>query len=120
MRGDFDVAEPMYARALALAVNVEDRQLEAMIAQNLGVIASMRGDLTRGTRLLPIEPARSIARSRLHRQIGHALNNMGLVYTQLERFDEAQAAYEEAVVHCRRRRRRAAPAARAEQLGDVC
>src|SRR4029078_3542778 len=35
------------------------------------------------------------------RQIGHTLNNMGLVYTQMECYDDARAAYEEAVVHCR-------------------
>jgi putative nucleotidyltransferase with HDIG domain len=100
MRGDFDTAEPMYARALALAVNVEDRQLEAMIAQNLGVIASVRGDLTAA--LDYYRSSLAIYRSQsLHRQIGHTLNNMGLVYTQMECYDDARAAYEEAVVHCR-------------------
>jgi tetratricopeptide (TPR) repeat protein len=44
-RGDYAAAEPMYARALALAVETGERQLEAMVAQNLGVIASMRGEL---------------------------------------------------------------------------
>ena len=100
MRGDFDTAEPMYARALSLAVNVEDRQLEAMIAQNLGVIASVRGDLTAALDYYRSSLAIYRAES-LHRQIGHTLNNMGLVYTQMESFDDARAAYDEAVVHCR-------------------
>ncbi|HEY6830655.1 MAG TPA: tetratricopeptide repeat protein, partial [Gemmatimonadaceae bacterium] len=100
MRGDFDTAEPMYARALSLAVNVEDRQLEAMIAQNLGVIASVRGDLTAALDYYRSSLAIYRAES-LHRQIGHTLNNMGLVYTQMECYDDARAAYDEAVVHCR-------------------
>jgi len=100
MRGDFDTAETMYARALALAVSIEDRQLEAMIAQNLGVIASVRGDLTAALDYYRSSLAIYRAQS-LHRQIGHTLNNMGLVYTQMECFDDARAAYEEAVVHCR-------------------
>ena len=32
--------------------------------------------------------------------LGPVLNNMGLVYTQLDRLDEANAAYDEAVLHC--------------------
>jgi Flp pilus assembly protein TadD len=90
MRGDFDTAEPMYARALTLAVNVEDRELEAMVAQNLGVIASVRGDLTAALDYYRSSLAIYRAQS-LHRQIGHTLNNMGLVYTQMECFDDARA-----------------------------
>ena len=57
MRGDLDDAEPMYAqRTGARRRTGDDRQLEAMIAQNLGMIASMRGDLTRGARPLRREP----------------------------------------------------------------
>ena len=32
--------------------------------------------------------------------LGPVLNNMGLVYTQLDRLDEAHAAYDEALLHC--------------------
>ena len=36
----------------------------------------------------------------LREYLGPVLNNMGLVYTQLDRLDEAQAAYDEALMHC--------------------
>lgn len=99
-RGDYAAAEPMYARALALAVETGERQLEAMVAQNLGVIASMRGDLPAALERY----ASSLVVYRIlgmQRQVGHALNNMALVYTHLGRLDEAQAAYDEAIVLCR-------------------
>src|ERR1041385_8547564 len=71
-----------------------------MIAQNLGVIASMRGDLPRA--LDHYASGLVIYRTLgMRRQVGHALNNMALVYTQMGRLDEAQAAYDEAIVHCR-------------------
>ena len=36
----------------------------------------------------------------LREYVGPVLNNMGLAYTQLERFEEAQEAYDEALAHC--------------------
>lgn len=99
-RGDYAAAEPMYARARALAVETGERQLEAMVAQNLGVIASMRGDLPAALD----HYATSLVVYRtlgMRRQVGHALNNMALVYMHLGRLDEAQAAYDEAIVLCR-------------------
>jgi putative nucleotidyltransferase with HDIG domain len=98
-RGDYAAAEPMYARALSLAVETGERQLEAMIAQNLGVIASMRGD--HPTALERYASGLVVYRTLgMFRQVGHALNNMALVYTHLGRLDEAQTAYDEAIVHC--------------------
>ena len=44
------------AGARARASRPDERQLEAMIAQNLGIIASMRGDLPRRARALRVEP----------------------------------------------------------------
>lgn len=100
MRGDYASAEPMYARALRLAAETGDQQLEAMVAQNLGVIASMRGDLP--TALEHYGSGLRIYRGLgMRRQVGHALNNMALAYTHLGRLDEAQAAYDEAIDHCR-------------------
>lgn len=100
LRGEFEAAEPMYARALALAKSTRETALEAMVLQNLGVVASMRDDLAAA--LEHYGASLSICRAGgLDRQVGHLLNNMGLVYTQLDRLTEAQAAYEESVNHCR-------------------
>ena len=76
----------------------EDR-LKAMIAQNLGIIASMRGDLSTAldhyaSSLVTYKAAG------LREYVGPLLNNMGLVYTQLEQFEKAQDAYDQAVAHC--------------------
>ena len=86
-----------------------------MISQNLGIMASMRGDLVGaldhyGASLVTYRAAG------LRQHLGPVLNNMGLVYTQLDRLDEAQAAYDEALVHCDADRRHDASAARADQL----
>jgi putative nucleotidyltransferase with HDIG domain len=98
-RGEVDEAGNLYSTALHFADEAGDAQLQAMISQNLGISASTRGDF-----LAALEHyARSVVtyRSAGQRQfLGHVLNNMGLVYTQLERLDEAQAAYDEALVHC--------------------
>ncbi len=98
-RGDLDRADQLYVRALAYAMAGRDDSLEAMISQNRGSISSMRGDLVSALD----HYASSLVTYRmlgLRQYLGPVLNNMGLVYTQLDRLDEAQAAYEEAVTHC--------------------
>jgi putative nucleotidyltransferase with HDIG domain len=99
LRGDLDDAGRLYGVALRQASLAGDERLEAFISQNLGIIASMRGDLHGalnhfGSSLVTY---RSVG---LREHLGPVLNNMGLVYTQLDLLDEAQAAYDEALVHC--------------------
>jgi putative nucleotidyltransferase with HDIG domain len=94
-----DAADRLYAKALSYSMAARDEPLEAMISQNLGIIASMRGDFTAALD----HYASSLVTYRmtgLREYVGPVLNNMGLVYTHLERLDEAQAAYDEAVAHC--------------------
>jgi len=43
-RGDLEGAEAMYNKAQVLAVAAADAQLEAMVRQNLAVVAGMRSD----------------------------------------------------------------------------
>jgi putative nucleotidyltransferase with HDIG domain len=99
MRGDVDEGERLYASALVYAGGTDDTLLAAMISQNLGNLASMRGDLNAAlnhyaTSLVIYRKAGS------RESLGPLLNNMGLVYTQLDRLDEAYAAYTEALEHC--------------------
>ena len=99
LRGGLDEAERLYADALAFATTARDEHLRAMIAQNLGIIASMKGDLHAALE----HYASSLVTYRtagLREYLGPVLNNMGMAYTQLDRLDEAQAAYDEAVTHC--------------------
>jgi len=99
LRGNLDEAIALYAQAQEYASLTGEDRLKAMIAQNLGIIASMRGDLSAALE----HYASSLVTYRaagLREYVGPLLNNMGLVYTQLEQFEKAQAAYEEAVEHC--------------------
>jgi putative nucleotidyltransferase with HDIG domain len=98
-RGDLDNAERISATALVFAKTAGDNRLAAMISQNLGIAASVRGDANSALDHL----ASSLVTYRaagLRDRLGPVLNNMGLVYTQLDRLDEAHAAYDEAVTHC--------------------
>jgi putative nucleotidyltransferase with HDIG domain len=99
LRGNLDEAMLLYAHARSCAAATGDERLKAMIAQNLGIIASMRGDVASALE----HYAASLVTYRtagLREYIGPLLNNMGLAYTQLERYDEAHAAYDEAIAHC--------------------
>ncbi len=99
LRGDVDEGERLYASALAHATPQTTRLLMAMISQNLGIFASMRGDLH--SALDHYASSLVTYRSSGRREsLGPLLNNMGLVYTQLDRLDEAHAAYDEALQHC--------------------
>jgi putative nucleotidyltransferase with HDIG domain len=99
LRGNLDDADRLYATALGHATTARDERLQAIISQNLGIIASMHGNL--GAALDHFGACLATWRAAgLREYLGPVLNNMGLVYTQLDRLDEAQAAYEEAVTHC--------------------
>ena len=98
-RGEVDHADALYARALAVATAAGDPSLRAMIAQNLGISASVRGD--HAAALDHYASSLVIYRTAGMREyLGPVLNNMGLAYTQLDRLDEAHAAYDEALTHC--------------------
>lgn len=98
-RGDLDEGERLYANALEFATQAGDDHLQAMIEQNRGIIASMRGNADEA--LTHYATSLVTYRSAGMRQfLGPLLNNMGLAYTQLDRLDEAQAAYDEALLHC--------------------
>ena len=98
-RGDLDRAEELARTALDMARRAGDAPLAAMIAQNLGIAASMRGDVHAALE----HYARVLVTYRgagLRSYLRPLLNNMALVYTQLDRLDAAQAAYDEAIIHC--------------------
>jgi len=98
--GDLDTAEVYFREARAKALSVDDRALVAMTSANLGMIASVRGDYPDALHHLGVGLANYRELGRL-RDVCHALNNMGLVYTDMERWTEAERAYTEAVVVAR-------------------
>ena len=94
-RGMLDQAQPLYEDAGRMARVAGDERLVAMIEQNLGIIASMQGDVAKALE----HHTRSVDRYRtlnLREELGRQLNNLGMAYSGLGRADDAEAAYDEA------------------------
>lgn len=99
-RGLPDEGERLYREATTMARLAQDEKLLAMIDHNLGVIASMRGDVPRALE----HHAASVDRYRsldMQEELSRQLSNVGLLYTHLGRYAEAEASYDEALVICR-------------------
>jgi len=93
--GDLDLAESMYMEARITAQSIRDAEALAMIDQNLGTVASIRGDVPRALEAfrLSLEGYRALG---MPDQAAQVLNNIGLAYSDLGELDRAQAAFAEA------------------------
>jgi diguanylate cyclase (GGDEF)-like protein len=94
--GELDVAETGFVNARSHAIAAGETRLAAMTALNLGVISMFRGDHEKTLRYYRT----SLAEFRTlgaPKEVLSALNNMGMLCTDLERWDDAAAAFEEAV-----------------------
>jgi putative nucleotidyltransferase with HDIG domain len=100
-RGDLDAAERLYVRTQALAHTAGDDRLGAMVSQGRGVIAATRGDSFAALEhyTAAVEVYRRLG---LDEYIGLVINNMAMAHMKLGHFDEASAAYQEALEHCAR------------------
>jgi putative nucleotidyltransferase with HDIG domain len=95
--GDLDRAEMMYREARGTAESIRDSEAMAMIDQNLGTVASIRGDIHEALEAFQ----RSLAGYRALAMRDHAaqvLNNIGLAFTDLGELEQAEAAYAEAAM----------------------
>ena len=93
--GDLDRAEMMYREARATAESIKDAGAVAMIDQNLGTVASIRGNVHEALEAYQ----RSLAGYKalgMRDQEATALNNIGLAYTDLGQIDQAEIAYADA------------------------
>jgi putative nucleotidyltransferase with HDIG domain len=93
--GDLDRAELMYREARGTAESIRDSEAMAMIDQNLGTVASIRGDIREALEAYE----RSLSGYRalgMRDQAAQVLNNIGLAYTDLGELDRAENAYTEA------------------------
>ena len=95
-QGELDQAEQLYNDARDHAIRTGDAKLAAVTAQNLGVIANVRGDFGRALQFYQASLADYRAMG-LQRDVCVALNNLGMVYTDTERWDDAELSYREAV-----------------------
>ncbi len=94
--GQLDQAEQLYLQARERARRSGEAKLAAMTAQNLGVIANIRGDLEQalGYYEASLADYRSLG---LTKYICTTLNNLGVLYTRMGRWETGERAYEEAV-----------------------
>lgn len=87
--GNYSLAEDTYQQALKLAVLANDPLTIGNVYQNLGTIANIRGDLDQA-----LEYYRSSLKE--YEAVSHegnlasVLNNLGMLYTDLHRYVEAQ------------------------------
>ncbi|MFN8582622.1 MAG: diguanylate cyclase [Gemmatimonadaceae bacterium] len=95
-RGDLDEARRLYLLARDQANTVGDTRLAAMTAQNLGVIASVRGELEQAL-IYYGSALRDYRTLDLQRDSCIALNNLGMLYTRMSMWPEAEQAYRDAL-----------------------
>jgi putative nucleotidyltransferase with HDIG domain len=93
--GHLDVAERLYLTAQQCAERGRDQRLVAMVAQNRGIIATVRGEFSRALvhYHASLDAYRGLGQVP---QLCGVLNNIGMVHTDLGRWDEAAHAYREA------------------------
>jgi len=94
--GALDEAERLYLTARARALKAGDTKLAAMTAQNLGVIANVRGDLVEARRHYEAS-LREYRALGLPKDVAVALNNLGLLHTHTEAWNDAERAFTEAI-----------------------
>ncbi len=95
-QGDLDEAERLWVLARASAQRSGEARLAAMTATNLGNVASVRGEYGEALRFheCALVDARGAG---LADQVMHALSNVGMLHTQMHRFDLAERSYAEAL-----------------------
>jgi putative nucleotidyltransferase with HDIG domain len=99
--GRLDDAEHTYVAAQEHGEQAGDRRLVAMVAQNRGVIATVRGEFTRALGHYR-ESLSAYHAQELHREACGVLNNIGMVHTDLHQWAEAADAFEQAAALARR------------------
>jgi putative nucleotidyltransferase with HDIG domain len=95
-RANLDGAEQRFLSARAIALSAGDDMLAGMTSHNLGIIAAIRGDFTEALHHYTVGLEHHRALNRMA-DVCMALNNIGRLHTDLRRWDEAEAAYDEAV-----------------------
>ena len=95
-QGRLDEAERLFLDARESALRAGDGKLAAVVAQNLGVIANVRGDLPKALQHYEASLADHRALG-LAKDVWGTLNNLGKLYTDLGRWDAAERSYEEAL-----------------------
>ena len=94
--GDLDEAKRLYLAAREHAIRSDDAPLVAMTSTNLGVVASVRGDHEQALRYFE-SSLREYRLLRMTRDVCIALNNVGLVHTRLQAWQESEESFRQAL-----------------------
>jgi len=95
-QANLDEAERLYLKAQQCAEKGADRRLVAMIAQNRGIIATVRGEFSHAL----VHYRASLEAYRVLGQVPQlcgVLNNIGMVHTDLGQWTEAESAFQQAI-----------------------
>ncbi|HEX4931533.1 MAG TPA: diguanylate cyclase [Gemmatimonadaceae bacterium] len=95
-RGDLTEAQRLYSQCLDIALRESDTLLAATAAQNLGIVATVRGDHDQALHHFKasLQGYRSLGASR---EMYTVQNNLGRLYCDLARWDDAEAAFDSAL-----------------------
>jgi putative nucleotidyltransferase with HDIG domain len=99
LRGDIDAADEQYRLAATFADRSADTRLQAMVAQNRGIIASMRGDWTSALDHYGAS-LHAYGALGLDELRGVLLSNRALTFLRLNRLDDAEVTLHEALAIC--------------------
>jgi putative nucleotidyltransferase with HDIG domain len=94
--GEPDTAEALYGRAKQIATESGDDRMQAMVDQNLGALANMRGDVPAALYRYTSALLRYRRVGDLHSAVG-ALNNMGMAHIDLGELDAASTCLDQAL-----------------------
>ena len=97
--GNLDRSEELYVRARSCAVEANDELLLAILDQNLATVANIRGNLELALTSYGSSRTRFHALGRSSYE-AHVLNNVGMVLTDLGRWEDAEASYNSACDAC--------------------
>ena len=94
--GDLARAERLYLLARTQALRVNAGALVAMVEQNLGTVANIRGDLEQARRhyMASLQRYRTLG---MERPVTQVLNNLGMLYTDLRDWQAAEHSFADAV-----------------------
>lgn len=98
--GDIETAEALYQQAKLVAARGDDSRTLGDVEVNLGIIANIRGELR--TALMHYGSAlaeyKKVAH---HHRIARVLNNLGMLYIDLQDYEQAAATLDQALATCR-------------------
>ena len=95
-QGDLEGARPLFQLAQEQARHARDDELLGLVAQNLGVIANIRGELAEA-RLLYLESIAATLRSRDKHAALRAYNNLGLLSSDLKEWMESDLYFDRGI-----------------------